>query len=304
MAYDKIVDSTKLDGAIKQTANSIRSKTGSTGNIVWDETNGFKNAVDNITVKSDPVLQEKSVSPKTSAQTVTPDSGYDGLSKVSVGAIPTVTQATPTMTINTGTGVVTAKSVQSAGYVESGTKTNTLNLSTQSGKTVTPSTSEITAVNPGKYTLDYIKVKGDPNLISANIKQGVSIFGVAGAFAGGGGLAYATGTVTPLTTSASSSGTTIFSVSGLSFTPKFVAVRMDGRLSSLGSKYNITSIFGGLTSGSTCYDSENTRIDSEPMHSVTLNSNGFVIKTNESKDCKYSNQYSYIAIGEGSGDDE
>lgn len=48
MAYDKKVDSAVLDGAMTATANAIREKTGSTEQIVWSETSGFKDSVDKV----------------------------------------------------------------------------------------------------------------------------------------------------------------------------------------------------------------------------------------------------------------
>lgn len=45
MAYDKIIDSAKLDGALSATANAIRAKNGDNAKIPWDATTGFANAI-------------------------------------------------------------------------------------------------------------------------------------------------------------------------------------------------------------------------------------------------------------------
>jgi hypothetical protein len=80
MPYDKIVNSAKLDGALTAEANAIREKQGTTNKILWDETTGFASAISQIKGKR----QAKTVTPKASSQTVEPDSGYDGLSRVTV----------------------------------------------------------------------------------------------------------------------------------------------------------------------------------------------------------------------------
>lgn len=48
MAYDKVVDSAKLDAGMTATANAIRAKTGGTEKIPWDSATGFKTAVEAI----------------------------------------------------------------------------------------------------------------------------------------------------------------------------------------------------------------------------------------------------------------
>ena len=129
----------------------------------------------------EPTLQEKIVTPSTSAQTITPDTDYDGLSQVTVEAIPTATQAMPSIMVDSS-GLITASATQSEGYVTAGTKSTTQQLTKQLGKTVTPGTSDVVAVESGKYTTGTVYVKGDSNLTADNIKSGTSIFGVTGSY--------------------------------------------------------------------------------------------------------------------------
>ena len=114
----------------------------------------------------------------------------------------TITPNNITISVNSSTGLITASNTQktqnitptiSAGYVSSGTagtitvsaKSATSQLSTQAGATITPTTSNQTAVAAGKYTLGAITVAGDANLVPANIANGVPIFGVVGTHQGG-----------------------------------------------------------------------------------------------------------------------
>ena len=96
-----------------------------------------------------------------------------------------VAQATPTISVSSS-GLITASATQSAGVVSAGTKSATKQLTTQGAKTVTPSTSNQTAVASGRYTTGAVTVKGDANLKAENIKKGTSIFGVTGTLDSGG----------------------------------------------------------------------------------------------------------------------
>lgn len=113
-----------------------------------------------------PTLQSKTVTPSESEQTVSPDSGYDGLSSVTVEAVS-----------NT--------------YVGSG-------VTKKAAQTITPGTADQTLA-AGQYLSGAQTITGDPNLLASNIKSGVSIFGVSGSYSGssgGGSLTSKSGTIT------------------------------------------------------------------------------------------------------------
>ena len=73
---------------------------------------------------------------------------------------------------------------------------NTKQLETQAGITITPTTSSQTAVTAGKYTTGAIMVAGDSNLVPSNIKNGVTIFGTTGTYGGGASATFGTLTIT------------------------------------------------------------------------------------------------------------
>lgn len=139
--------------------------------------------VQQLPVVREAKLQEKSVTPGTGAQSVTPDSGYDGLSKVTVAAMPAAAQATPSISVSTS-GLITASASQTAGYVQAGTRSATKQLTTQAAQTITPGTTDKT-ISSGRYLTGNQTIRGDENLVAENIKSGVSIFGVEGTLAAG-----------------------------------------------------------------------------------------------------------------------
>lgn len=109
----------------------------------------------------------------------------DSEGNIVTGAIPTTTQTTPTISVNSA-GKITATASQSTGYVEAGTKTATHQLDVQAAQTIIPSTSDKT-IAAGKYLTGTQTIKGDANLKAENIAEGVSIFGVTGTHAGDSG---------------------------------------------------------------------------------------------------------------------
>ena len=93
-------------------------------------------------------------------------------------SVAAAVQATPAISVS-NTGLITASAEQEAGYVAEGTKSATLQLTTQAAQTITPGTTNKTIAS-GRYLTGVQTIKGDTNLLAANIKSGVSIFGVEG----------------------------------------------------------------------------------------------------------------------------
>lgn len=101
---------------------------------------------------SEPNLQAKTnINPTTSSQTITADSGYDGLSSVQINAMPTITLPTSASSSSSGTSKATIGRSTSAQYINiptgyNGTASYYTISATPNGSATTPATT-ITA-NP------------------------------------------------------------------------------------------------------------------------------------------------------------
>ena len=176
LAGKVIVDADGNEVTGTMTNNGAVSQTLDTSTTSYNIPAGYHNGSGKVSIAT----ETKTATPSTSEQTITPSSGKV-LSSVTVNAMPTATQATPSITVSSE-GLITASATQVAGYVAAGTKSATKQLTVQAAKTVTPTTSNQTAVASGVYTTGAVTVAGDANLVAGNIAKGKSIFGVTGTY--------------------------------------------------------------------------------------------------------------------------
>lgn len=138
-----------------------------------------------------------------SGATITVPSGYyssDETKNIASGSAytpATTITATPTISVASATGVVTATNSKtqnvtptvSAGYVSSGTAgtitvngSNTYSLPTKSEEIYTPSTTT-QVISANQFLTGAQTIAGDSNLVASNIVSGKTIFGVSGTYA-------------------------------------------------------------------------------------------------------------------------
>jgi len=142
MAYDKIIDSAKLDAAMTATADKIRAGTGNTAKIPWDESNGFADSVPAAVEQATPSISVSSGGLITASATqgagIVKSGTKSATKQLTVQAAKTVTPSSSAQTaVARGrytTGAVTVAAIPST-YKRVATGTITANASSGNLKT-------------------------------------------------------------------------------------------------------------------------------------------------------------------------
>lgn len=155
---------------LKNAKESIKTSVANKGTVIPENTtlDQYSEYIDQIQTAGN--YQAKTVTPTANGVTVNPDTGYDALSSVTVNGDSNLTadNVKKGVTIFDVTGTL-----ESGGNYQEKSITPTAN-----GQTVMP--------DEGYDALSKVNIYGDEDLIPNNIKEGVSIFGVAGTYSGGG----------------------------------------------------------------------------------------------------------------------
>ena len=169
------------------TAEEIENALEAIDGVIVPANNGKVLAVENGKIIAKSVvwpganMQSKTVTPDAAGQTVEPDSGYDGLSAVTINGDADLVAGNIKKDVNIF-GVT--------GSYEGGSPA-------LQSKTVTPGASQQTVQPDSGYDgLSSVVVNGDADLVAGNIKKDVEIFGVTGSYEGGGGSTLITKSIT------------------------------------------------------------------------------------------------------------
>lgn len=202
MANIPITDNTTLLNALKTKAQALPAKgSGSTDapdlsgiTAAAEDILAGKKSVDATGAEITGAMTNRGAwsTTKTSNGSVTIPEGYhNGSGKVTVDvSTSTATGAldTPSISFNKMSAKFTATSkVKTSGYIStSDTTTANYTLTRYLGGEYTPTRESKTITLKNQYCTGDAVIKGDDNLVPANIKKDISIFGVQGTYAGDG----------------------------------------------------------------------------------------------------------------------